>query len=525
MRYKTFRIRNFKGIKDATVNLDSLTGASVFALVGLNESGKTTVLEAIHSFSPDENPVGLHEGRRQDRRKSIPQWVPRHQFASFSGDISVTAELSLDDNDIQEFIKEVLSIHQIKIKPSSSFSTMTLERIHRFKDGDYVGNFFNLKNYIEIKKKGERKWHPPTKEERTLIRDTLYSATPDICYFPTFVFNFPEKINLTNNKKGELNGFYRDVFQDVLDYDGQGHSIENDIKRRIRSPIFSVPWLNFLNIWGNDFETAKIQHVIDRAGATITNVVFGRWDRIFRESAKGKEVVISYEVSEGENIDENGHVVKTNEHDVSIKFVVKHGTRRFNVNDRSLGFRWFFAFMLFTQFRASRNHSRPLLFLFDEPASNLHAAAQQKLIECFPAIGKDGHAMIYTTHSHYMIEPRWLEQTFIVTNRADAPITSVVDGVSLDDESLDIQVTPYRAFVDKHPSQTSYFQPILDRLDVAPSRFDIQKSSIVLEGKSDYYIIRYAAQLNGYAEIPLERFPIILRHSQRRQSSLCTLRV
>jgi predicted ATP-dependent endonuclease of OLD family len=46
MRYKSFRIRNFKGIKDTTINLQGIGGAGVFAFVGLNESGKTTVLEA-----------------------------------------------------------------------------------------------------------------------------------------------------------------------------------------------------------------------------------------------------------------------------------------------------------------------------------------------------------------------------------------------------------------------------------------------------------------------------------------------
>ncbi len=48
MRYKSFRIQNFKGIKDTTIRLDTIGGASVFAFVGLNESGKTTILEAIH---------------------------------------------------------------------------------------------------------------------------------------------------------------------------------------------------------------------------------------------------------------------------------------------------------------------------------------------------------------------------------------------------------------------------------------------------------------------------------------------
>lgn len=43
MRYKSFRIQNFKGIKDTTVSLETVGGAAVFAFVGLNESGKTTI--------------------------------------------------------------------------------------------------------------------------------------------------------------------------------------------------------------------------------------------------------------------------------------------------------------------------------------------------------------------------------------------------------------------------------------------------------------------------------------------------
>jgi hypothetical protein len=248
----------------------------------------------------------------------------------------------------------------------------------------------------------------------------------------------------------------------------------------------------------------KIQHVMDRASAAVTKLVFGRWNKIFGEDTKGKEVVISFETVQGEKRNAQGVATATQEHDVFIKFQIRDGTRRFNVNDRSLGFRWFFAFMLFTQFRVARDSARPLLFLFDEPASNLHAAAQQKLIDSFPEIAKDEHTLIYTTHSHYMIEPKWLEQTFIVANRADAPeSTSVLDAISLDDESLDIQVTPYRSFVNDHPGQTSYFQPILDRLEVVPSRFDMQRASIILEGKSDYYVLRYAAIATGSTDLPL----------------------
>jgi AAA ATPase domain len=290
-----------------------------------------------------------------------------------------------------------------------------------------------------------------------------------------------------------------------LDYDNRGHTIEKDIVGRVRSEKMIVPWLTFLTAWREHDDHEKIQHVMDRASAAVTRLVFGRWNKIFGEEAKGKEVAISYEVVEGEIKDAKGIRTATQNHDVRIKFQIRDGTRRFAVNDRSLGFRWFFSFMLFTQFRVARSgsSSRPLLFLFDEPAANLHAAAQQKLIESFPEIAQKGHVLVYSTHSHYMIEPKWLEQTFIVTNRADTPSSSVLDEISLDDESLDVQVASYRSFVNSHPGQTSYFQPILDRLEVVPSRFDAQKASIVVEGRSDYYVLRYAQRMLKVADLPL----------------------
>jgi ABC-type phosphonate transport system ATPase subunit len=381
-------------------------------------------------------------------------------------------------------------------------SELVFERSQEFENGDFQASSLSLITELTVKSPKQRRWRAPDPAEIRTLRQVLYGSTPDIAYFPSFVFDFPQAVFLT--ERGDVvDQFYRTVFQDILDYDGQGHTIGKDIIGRVRGKGLVVPWLAFLTAWQPRDDRAKIQHVMDRASAAVTRLVFGRWNKIFGEDTRGKEVVISYDMSEGEKVDAAGAKTKTQEHDVSIKFQIRDGSRRFNVNDRSLGFRWFFAFMLFTQFRVARSVSRPLLFLFDEPASNLHAAAQQKLIDCFPEIARDNHMLAYSTHSHYMIEPKWLEQTFIVTNRADAPVGSVLDDLSLDDESLDIKVATYRSFVDKHPNQTSYFQPILDRLEVVPSRFDMKRASIILEGKSDYYILRYAANVCNSPDLPL----------------------
>jgi len=502
LRYKSFRIRNFKGIKDTTVSLETVGGAAVFAFVGLNESGKTTVLEAIHSFCPDTATSELLGGAEET---GVPykDRVPRHLISSFTGDVSVTATLAATQQERRGIIKEVLERHQLDLDFDSLPSDIILERLQRFQDGDFAANYFSLLADLRVKLTKQRKWREPSIAEAMKIRDIIYRFAPDIAYFPTFVFDFPETAFLTE-RGGRLDRFYRRVFQDILDYDGRGHTIEKDIVRRLRGEGMVLPWLTFLSTWVQHDDRAKIQHVMDRASSAVTKLVFGRWNKIFGEDTKGKEVIISFEVVEGEKPNAAGVKTATQEHDVYIKFQIRDGTRRFDVNDRSLGFRWFFAFMLFTQFRVARKTTRSLLFLFDEPASNLHAAAQQKLIDSFPEIAKGEHTLAYTTHSHYMIEPKWLEQTFIVTNRADAPaLPNMIDAISLDDESLDIRVTTYRSFVNEHPVQTSYFQPILDRLDVVPSRFDIQRASVILEGKSDYYLLRYAAKATQIDDLPL----------------------
>jgi AAA ATPase-like protein len=490
MRYTAFRIINFKGISDTTVEFGALLGASVFPFVGLNESGKTTVLQAIHTFSPDAATSELLSGEK-DVGVPFKERVPRHLISTFSGRVSVTATIRADETDCEE-IKAILANEGIKVEDIPS--ELKIERHQEFKGGDFEGSYFSLRTPIKVRTGRQKKFRDPKKSERVIIRDAIYERTPDIAFFPTFVFDFPSKIYLTD-RGGRVNSFYRSVFQDVLDTEGSGYGIENDIVRRIRSDDKKLPWAAFLPLWFTHDDKPKIDHIMDRAGVALTNSVFGRWNKIFGEDTKGKELTVEYSTDEGEVIDEAGNAIKTEEHDIFVKFQVKDGTRRFDVKDRSLGFRWFFAFMLFTQFRTARNSSRSVLFLFDEPASNLHAAAQQRLIESFPEIAIGDHALAYTTHSHYMIEPAWLEQTFIVTNRADAPGGSVIDNVSLDDGSLDINAETYRSFVNKNPNKTSYFQPVLDRLQVVPDKFNIDRNSIILEGKSDYYILRYAAKL------------------------------
>ncbi|MDE5463316.1 AAA family ATPase [Bradyrhizobium sp. CSS354] len=46
----SFRIRNSKGATDVEIKLDKRVSSPIVTLIGLNESGKTTILEALSYY-------------------------------------------------------------------------------------------------------------------------------------------------------------------------------------------------------------------------------------------------------------------------------------------------------------------------------------------------------------------------------------------------------------------------------------------------------------------------------------------
>lgn len=176
-------------------------------------------------------------------------------------------------------------------------------------------------------------------------------------------------------------------------------------------------------------------------GVNLTRTVFENWNRIFKHRASNREIVVSYDH------DEEGKWY--------LQLRLKDRSELYTISERSLGFRWFFAFLLLTQYRGFRkNAPKNALFLFDEPASNLHSSAQTQLLQSFGKLAEKC-SIIYTTHRHHMINPAWLEGAYVVKNEG-------LDYNHEDDydaKNTDITLNRYRQFVAQHPNQTTYFQP------------------------------------------------------------------
>ena len=94
MRYTAFSFKNFKGIEEMTLNL---TGP-VTTLIGLNESGKTTILEAIFCFSYGAEDLEVINPEMASLR--VPdQWIPISKRANFNDTIQICAVVELSEED------------------------------------------------------------------------------------------------------------------------------------------------------------------------------------------------------------------------------------------------------------------------------------------------------------------------------------------------------------------------------------------------------------------------------------------
>ena len=213
-----------------------------------------------------------------------------------------------------------------------------------------------------------------------------------------------------------------------------------------------------------------LDQLLLRMESKLNKEILQRWDTIFKGTQQ-KEVIISDSSESNEN-----------EIKYFIELKIKQGDNSYSINDRSLGFRWFFSFLIFTVFRKSRlDDPGETLFLLDEPASNLHQSSQKKLLHSLESIVSDC-TLIYSTHSHHLIDPKWLAGTYIVRNKA-------INYNSLEEASItetNINVTLYKNFVAEYPKEEDHFKPILDALDYTPSKLEMVASITFTEGKNDY---------------------------------------
>jgi ABC-type Mn2+/Zn2+ transport system ATPase subunit len=495
MQIVSFTIKNFRGIKNAKVDLLP-SGAGVFTLIGLNESGKTTVLEAISTFQ-------VRGGDEKSLYQSKPvgidpsSFVPKHEKATFTGDIVVTAKVKFEDNERERAIEHAEKQSGSKIDRSSIPDEFEIIRGYQFSNGDEVKRISSFTIKMKAKHQGRRKIVDIENDHKVWISFVAMVNVflPEIVYFPTFLFELPEKIILNpSGKEAASDKLYRTIIENVGQSLASAIDVEKALVDRIVSP--ETPGEIFLGLFSlSNNRQQQIESAINQMSHHLSTTVLDSWSKIFGGTTGDREIRLKLGVDK--HPDDTPRVY--------VQFTVRDGTQTYDIGERSTGFRWFFSFLLFTLYRGRATSSTKTIFLLDEPASNLHAGAQAQLLESFPKIASNGNQIMYSTHSHYLINPEWLDQAFIISNSA-MEYDDLLARPKSASRHTDVDAVRYRAFVGNNPDKITYFQPVLDRLQVVPSRLDSLQPSVLVEGKGDYLILKHGLRSlktpGDYAIIP-----------------------
>lgn len=486
-RIISFHVNNFKGAEDVVIDLEARSPSPVLTLIGLNESGKSTLLEALsHFVTGDKSIANLFDGSYAEA--SALSLIPLHRKAAFTGKIRIAGTVQLDGEDLEELSK-IAQAMKLTLDVGALQKQFQATRTFTFQDSALEESTTYWNFTLRVKKgrattyKSYARPKQGSEEPDLWLKCMRYiqSRLEQIAYFPTFLVDMPARIYLKeHDSETPINRHYRYVLQDILDSLGEGLDLEKHVCKRIeefKEKEETPFWLSIL--FGSPSKT-PIDSVFQKLSNTTTREVLGSWQKIFQRAISAKSITVEWNVDT-----ENGNLPYAS-------FFVSDGESRYAINERSLGFRWFFSFLLFTGFKQTK--TRKTIFIFDEPAANLHAKAQAELLTSFSRIASNGNRIIYSTHSHHMINPKWLGSAFIVENAALD--YDKADNFGLDTKPTRITATPYRQFVAQFPTRSSYFQPVIEKLEYVPPEVIGSSPYLIVEGVSDYYALRIAKEVS-----------------------------
>lgn len=137
-----------------------------------------------------------------------------------------------------------------------------------------------------------------------------------------------------------------------------------------------------------------------------------------------------------------------------------------NLDERSRGFRWFFAFYITFSADTQGGSSEGAVLLLDEPGLYLHAKSQEHLLKHLRQDYKN--QIIYTTHSPFMIPPDAIDivRTVNIDEKLGTTVTKTPSG---DSRTL----FPLQAALGYQLSQTLF----------------VGHSNLIVEGVTDFWIL------------------------------------
>lgn len=397
MKLRRIQVTNFRAVEDST----PFTIGQITCLVGKNESGKTTLLQALERLNPVEATRKKYNKLIDYPRRHLANYASRHP----QGEARVLRtewELEADERIAleEEFGADCL----IAGKPlvlTKDYEQDGSDWSVPLDEGKALQHLtmqagLNATERRAIEKYGTSKelhGHLTALAEKTPAKEALLKRigayrdqsislkAADILkdYEPEFVY-------FSNYSKME-----GDVSIEAI----QG-KLQSNPKQAL--PEGEQVFLAFLEYAGtniNELATARRYEELNARCEAASNKIT---DQIFEYWSQNRHLSVGFEVQAGKPDDpapfNSGNVmharVKNELHRILVPF-----------SERSAGFIWFFSFLVyFSQIKKTHGN---VVILLDEPGLNLHGTAQLDLLRFIREKLAPDHQVLYTTHSPFMV--------------------------------------------------------------------------------------------------------------------------
>lgn len=479
-----FQISNFRSVNDS----GEITAGKLSALVGRNESGKSNLLLALATLNPaggrkplnkikdfprgrrleectDETPVVMTHWKLSTAERDALSKIVRGYHANFdeitigrgyAAEPWVGLELeppTLDSDELESTLRRLGPVLTPRIaeladphKTNSDTAWKQLEATTSKIDDPQAWAAELTKSAAALRVRLGEAAIALSKDEDALLAameskaklisgfDKAHEAAraKAIAWLPTFIYvsDFPELYGHQN----------LDQFVSHRGADPTRKEAEDNFEKMAKVAGFNPQELHAMR---SDHETRN--QLLNRAGAVVTQEIRRLW--------KDRPLKVRYHI--------DGPYVDTLISDPNAVYDVE-----VNLDERSRGFRWFFAFYITFAADTKGGNADGAVLLLDEPGLHLHAKSQGDLLKHLRTDFKN--QIIYTTHSPFMVPPDAIDIVRTVNIDSDKG-TTVTDVPTGDARTL----FPLQAALGYYLSQTLF----------------IGHANLVVEGVTDFWIL------------------------------------
>lgn len=335
MKLEQIRIKDFKSIKD----LNFPVKGNILSLVGKNECGKSSILEAISFLNPRKKFDDL-----QVTNKSSPSY--EKAFPYLSGLFNLSFE----------------QLDKLNNVTNTYLTAEALKQIIEYKKAKEEDIYFEL----------ERWGNGVENLSMNLIDKGGKKAIKILEY-----------VIKKTNRANVVEEILDEIFPNISLFRDEEIKIKSATINQLKSnsPEFDTLRKLLFIIGCDDFDVFRKSNVHTRCDS-YSDKITELFNKYYLQDDS-----ISLKIS-----------YQGNKVDILVKDESKE---HFYITQRSPGFQYFFAFIVNKHF-ATLNASKNQIILLDEPGSNLHPKGSRDLLKTFIDISNQNSQIVYTTHNTFL---------------------------------------------------------------------------------------------------------------------------